>query len=599
MTEPVIDIVDVVKRFASGGRTVTALDGLSVPVRAGQITGLVGPDGAGKTTLMRLVTGLLRPDAGTIRVLGLDSVRQPQEVQASVGYMPQRFGLYEDLSVAENLDLYADLQGVAHSARKARFDQLLQFTGLGPFGRRQAGRLSGGMKQKLGLACTLIGRPRLLLLDEPSVGVDPVSRRELWAIVGTLVEEGMSVLWSTAYLDEAERCQEVVLLSEGRLLDAGRPATFSERLRDRTFAFPLGDTDKRTVIGGVADLSGVLDAAIKGGDVHLLLADRLEAAGRRDLERAVGAAQGSLRPVAPTFEDAFIALLKERQPQSDIRRAGSAAVPTPPSAPPAPSPAPPPAAADGSPVIRVENLVRRFGAFRAVDGIDFQVTRGEIFGLLGPNGAGKSTTFKMLCGLMPPTDGKALVLEIDLRHAAAKARARIGYMAQKFSLYGNLTVAQNFRFFANAYGLTGRAREQAIDREMAEFGLAPFAEANSADLPLGYKQRLALACAIMHEPGVLFLDEPTSGVDPLVRREFWRRINAMAVAGVTVMVTTHFMEEAEYCNRIGVIYRGKLIAVGPPERLKAEHRPPGRTDDPTLEDLFIGLIEAYDREHAL
>lgn len=595
MADPVIDIGEVVKRFISAGRTVTALDGLSVQVRAGQITGLVGPDGAGKTTLMRLITGLLRPDSGTVQVLGLDSVRHAQDIQASVGYMPQRFGLYEDLSVAENLDLYADLQGVARKARKARFDQLLQFTGLGPFGRRQAGRLSGGMKQKLGLACTLIGRPKLLLLDEPSVGVDPVSRRELWSIVGTLVEDGMSVLWSTAYLDEAERCQEVVLLSEGRLLDTGLPATFSGRLRDRTFAFPLGDTDKRTVLGGVAGLPGVLDAAIKGGDVHLLLADRLESAGRRDVEQALGIAAGSLRPVAPTFEDAFIALLKERRTESDTTEAGPAAIASGPvGSPPSPASAP----ANGSPVIRVENLVRQFGTFRAVDGIDFQVTQGEIFGLLGPNGAGKSTTFKMLCGLLPPTDGKALVLEIDLRHAAATARARIGYMAQKFSLYGNLTVAQNFRFFANAYGLKGRARENAIEREMAEFGLAPFAEANSADLPLGYKQRLALACAIMHQPGVLFLDEPTSGVDPLVRREFWRRINAMAAAGVTVMVTTHFMEEAEYCNRIGIIYRGKLIAAGSPDRLKAENRP-ADCPDPTLEDVFIGLIEAYDREHAL
>lgn len=594
MTDPVIAIADVVKRFASGGRAVTAIDGLSVQIRGGQITGLVGPDGAGKTTLMRLITGLLRPDAGSLTVLGLDSLRQAQAIQANVGYMPQRFGLYEDLSVAENLDLYADLQGVSRSERKDRFAQLLRFTGLGPFGRRQAGRLSGGMKQKLGLACTLIGRPKLLLLDEPSVGVDPVSRRELWAIVGSLVEEGISVLWSTAYLDEAERCEEVILMSEGRLLDAGRPATFSERLRERTFAFPLGDADKRTVLGCAAGQASVLDAAIKGGDVHLLLAEPLAAAGRAGLERAIGLNDGSLRPVAAAFEDAFIALLKEKQAAADSPTAAPAAT--------AERAAPPssavPPAADGSPVIRVENLVRRFGDFRAVDGIDFQVRQGEIFGLLGPNGAGKSTTFKMLCGLLPPTDGKALVLEIDLRHAAAKARARIGYMAQKFSLYGNLTVAQNFRFFANTYGLTGRARDRAIAREMEEFGLSPFAAANSADLPLGYKQRLALACAIMHAPGVLFLDEPTSGVDPLVRREFWRRINAMAAAGVTVMVTTHFMEEAEYCNRVGIIYRGRLIAIGAPDRLKTEHRQAGEPE-PTLEDVFIRLIEAYDREHAL
>ena len=260
---------------------------------------------------------------------------------------------------------------------------------------------------------------------------------------------------------------------------------------------------------------------------------------------------------------------------------------------------PTPAAGGNGPeaVIEVAGLVRKFGDFTAVDNIAFKVTRGEIFGLLGPNGAGKSTTFKMLCGLLPPTDGKALVLGIDLRRAAAVARGRIGYMAQKFSLYGNMSVLQNLRFFASAYGLEGTARERRIEAELSEFGLAPYADAISETLPLGYKQRLALACAIMHEPGVLFLDEPTSGVDPLVRREFWTRINAMAAAGVTVLVTTHFMEEAEYCDRIGIIYRGRLVATGTPEDLKGEHRS-SALPDPTLEDAFVDLIERYDREHA-
>jgi ABC-2 type transport system ATP-binding protein len=418
-----------------------------------------------------------------------------------------------------------------------------------------------------------------------------VSRRELWAIVHALTQEGISVLWSTAYLDEAERCDDVLLVSEGKLLDAGPPAKFSDRLQSRTFAFAVGDADTRTVLDGARRLPQIIDAAIKGADVRLLLDRPTDAARLGDLARALDLTEDAIRPVAPGFEDAFIALLRERQPVSAApdARPLSGEVPV---------PVAPAAAANGAPVIRVEGLVRQFGTFKAVDGIDFQVAQGEIFGLLGPNGAGKSTTFKMLCGLLPPTDGKALVLEIDLRRAAAKARGRIGYMAQKFSLYGNMTVAQNFRFFASIYGLGGKARERAIEREMEEFGLGPFAKVNAADLPLGYKQRLALACAIMHQPGVLFLDEPTSGVDPLVRREFWHRINAMAVAGVTVMVTTHFMEEAEYCNRIGVIYRGRLIASGPPERLKADHRRPDQPD-PTLEDVFIDLIETYDREHAL
>jgi ABC-2 type transport system ATP-binding protein len=590
--DPVIEIRDVVKRFTSGRRTVTALDHFSASVHAGQITGLVGPDGAGKTTLMRLVAGLLKPDSGGIRVLGIDSVERAQEIQSRLGYMPQRFGLYEDLTVDENFEFYADLQGVAGAQRRARFERLMAFTGLAPFRKRLAGQLSGGMKQKLGLACALVRRPRLLLLDEPSVGVDPVSRRELWQIVQTLLGEGISVLWSTAYLDEAERCHEVFLINEGRLLAGGPPGRLSEGLAGRTFALPIAGADKRVVFGEVLKMPQVIDAVIQGREVHLLTTEAADASAFADLAARMPAL-GDPRPVTPAFEDAFIALLRAESAAGTARFAeAKVAAATPPTGTAAATPE------NRESVIAVEGLVRVFGDFRAVDGIDFQVGRGEIFGLLGPNGAGKSTTFKMLCGLLPPSDGKALVLGIDLRRAAARARARIGYMAQKFSLYGNMSVLQNLGFFASAYGLRGNAKRDKIDREMEEFGLVAHAEAISGDLPLGYKQRLALACAIMHEPGVLFLDEPTSGVDPLVRREFWSRINAMAAAGVTVMVTTHFMEEAEYCDRIGIIYRGKVVASGSPDALKAAPRTAERPN-PTLEDAFIDLIETYDREHPL
>jgi ABC-2 type transport system ATP-binding protein len=310
--------------------------------------------------------------------------------------------------------------------------------------------------------------------------------------------------------------------------------------------------------------------------------DFMQAAGRLDDGKA------EVEAVDPGFEDAFIALLKEPvedQPQPQRPKAATTA---------------PPSATGGAPaqdgeqradvVIEVSSLVRRFGDFTAVDGVDFSVSRGEIFGLLGPNGAGKSTTFKMLCGLLPPSDGEALVLGIDLRRAAAMARSRIGYMAQKFSLYGNMSVLQNLRFFASAYGLEKRARAQTIEAELSEFGLDPFVDVISETLPLGHKQRLALACAVMHEPGVLFLDEPTSGVDPLVRREFWSRINAMAAAGVTVLVTTHFMEEAEYCDRIGIIHQGRLVATGTPEALRKKESS-AKLPEPTLEDAFIALIE--------
>jgi ABC-2 type transport system ATP-binding protein len=573
------------------------LDRFSASVGAGRITGLVGPDGAGKTTLMRLITGLLKPDSGEIRVLGMDTVERAQEIQSRLSYMPQRFGLYEDLTVAENFELYADLQGVAGTTRDTRLLRLMEFTGLAPFQKRLAGQLSGGMKQKLGLACALVRTPQLLLLDEPSVGVDPVSRRELWEIVGTLAGEGISVLWSTAYFDEAERCDDVLLMSEGGLLDSGPPHMFGRRLNGQTFSLPIGGADKRTILGNAETAPGVIDALIQGGDVHLLLSKSSDRTGMAELERRItgGDGGGTLRAVTPEFEDAFITLVKARRPadQKAAGRSRSAA-----SASPAVQYRSSNAVTSASDetVIDVQGLVRVFGDFRAVDGISFNVRRGEIFGLLGPNGAGKSTTFKMLCGLLPASEGKALVLGIDLRRAAAAARARIGYMAQKFCLYGNMSVVQNLGFFASAYGLGGDNKKRKIDQEMEQFGLRGYADAVSGELPLGYKQRLALACAIMHDPGVLFLDEPTSGVDPMIRREFWRRINAMAAAGVTVMVTTHFMEEAEYCDRIGIVYRGKLVASGSPDDLKTRHRTQDNPE-PTLEDAFVNLIEDYEREH--
>ncbi len=592
MADPAIDIRGIVKTFQTGRRSVAALNQLSAGVPAKQVTGLVGPDGAGKTTLMRLIAGILRPDEGAISVFGMDSVAETAEIQANIGYMPQRFGLYEDLSVTENLDLYADLHGLLGDQRRRRFDELMEFTGLGPFCRRQAGRLSGGMKQKLGLACTLVSQPRLLLLDEPSVGVDPVSRRDLWDIVYALAGEGMSVLWSTAYLDEAARCQEVILINQGRLLDSGAPAKFSERLSGRTYEIRIDRGDRRELLRSAQALPGVLDANIKGQSLRLLLAQGVEPSVLDGLAESRAAQQSAVREVEPTFEDAFITLLREPAAPGETPSLESAPVPAPEQG---AASTPSPAGAETSPVIEIANLSRDFGAFRAVDRISFQISRGEIFGLLGPNGAGKSTTFKMLCGLLPPSEGQAKVLGIDLRRAAPVARSRIGYMAQKFSLYGDMSVLQNLRFFASAYGLSGSLQRSRIDWVLEEFGLERYGAVNSRDLPLGYKQRLALACAIMHEPGVLFLDEPTSGVDPLVRRSFWSRINAMAAAGVTVMVTTHFMDEAEYCDRAGIIYQGRLIALGSPQDLRREHASAKRPD-PTLEEAFVDLIEAHNQE---
>jgi ABC-2 type transport system ATP-binding protein len=578
---PAMQLQDVTRVFRVGKRVVTALDGVCAQTARGTITGLIGPDGAGKTTLMRLIAGLLRADHGRIEVLGIDVGRDPLGVQARLGYMPQHFGLYEDLSVQENLDLYADLQGLPPEERSTRYAELLHMTGLRPFTARLAGRLSGGMKQKLGLACTLVRAPEMLLLDEPTVGVDPVSRRELWEIVDHLNRNAqMTVLFSTAYLDEAERCGSVLLLHEGKLIGEGDPGGFTARMEGRGFQAAAGGIAKRHLQEMLADGPGVLDATISGDHVRIVT----EAAGAPDMLPGVDGVVMS--PVAPRFEDAFVALLRERMP------ARSPLAVRPPATVSRSGPAQDVPAQD---VIVVQHLTRRFGAFRAVDDVSFSVRKGEIFGLLGANGAGKSTIFRMLCGLLPPSDGTLHVAGFDLRRASAAARGRVGYMAQKFSLYGTLSVQENLRFFSSAYKLHGARQRERIDWAIAAFEFGAMAGTSSGDLPLGFKQRLALACALMHEPDILFLDEPTSGVDPLARREFWRRINGLAEAGVTILVTTHFMEEAEYCDRLVIMAHGRILAEGTSESMKAGLRGPDHPD-PTMEDAFIALIENAARD---
>ena len=586
-----IDIRGLTKTFQTGGGKTAALQNLDLRVRRGGVTGLGGPDGAGKTTLMRLIAGLLSPDTGQLSVLGLDATQQAQALRGRVSYMPQRFGLYEDLSVQENLDLYADLYGLPEDQRVSRFAELMKFTGMGPFGARLAGRLSGGMKQKLGLACTLIHPPELLLLDEPSVGVDPISRRELWKIVQLLMEGDMTVVWSTAYLDEAERCDDVLLLYEGRLVAQAPPQELVEPMRGRAFAMPVSPSDRRHAARLAKALPGVVDAVIQGSTVRVLVSEGASAPDPHALLPNAESSTEQMTPVEPTLEDAFIALLRSKVEQQ-AAKVPAAATPSAESVRPASAAGAPEAT---GPVIQIHDLTRVFGDFTAVNRVSFEVPKGEIFGLLGPNGAGKSTTFRMLCGLLPPSSGDARVLGIDLRHSAPEARAQIGYMSQKFSLYGILTAEQNLQFFGAAYGLSGQHRARRIAAIIEDFGLGAVAGRTSDDLPLGFKQRLALGAALLHEPAILFLDEPTSGVDPLTRREFWDRINALAEAGVTVMVTTHFLDEAEYCDRIGIIYRGELVALGSPEELKSRFRSPD-LPEPTLDDAFVALIEAKDKE---
>lgn len=574
-----IEAQGLVMRYA--GAATRALDGITASIRPGLITGLVGPDGAGKTTLMRLLAGLLDTDQGSLSVLGLNPATQSRELHARIGYMPQKFGLYEDLTVAENLRLYAEVRGLPPGERDATFERLLRFTGLAPFTKRLAGRLSGGMKQKLGLACAMIKRPELLLLDEPSVGVDPISRRELWRMVRELADDGIGVVWSTSYLDEAEGCDEVLLLSGGKMLFSGKPAELTGRVQGRVVQVRglsgLEGGNRRGVLRRALGLPGIIDGVIQGRHVRLVLAKDAPAPDLAAMRAGPGA---ELAQVPPRFEDAFL----------DILGGGPGGVS-------ALAERMTTKSANDKSVVEARELTKRFGEFTAARDITFAIRQGEIFGLLGPNGAGKSTTFKMMCGLLKPTAGQALVDGLVLGKSKGAARERIGYMAQKFSLYGTLSVRQNLDFFSGVYGLTGEARTRAVEGMIDTFALRPHLSASADALPLGFKQRLALACAVMHEPAVLFLDEPTSGVDPITRREFWTHINGMVERGVTVMVTTHFMDEAEYCDRIALVYRGRVIAMGSPDDLKDGVRGPD-LPEPSLEDAFVTLVEKDDRDQA-
>ncbi len=579
MSAPLLLAEGLDKSFRrTSGETVEALAGVTFSVAAGTLTALVGPDGAGKTTLLRLAAGLMPADGGRLTVLGIDVQRDPQQVQNRIGYMPQRFGLYEDLTVRENLDLYADLHGVTAAEREQRYPRLMEMTALGPFRDRLAGKLSGGMKQKLGLACTLVRSPELLLLDEPTVGVDPLSRRELWEIILDLVHhQGLTVLLSTSYLDEAERAAHVGVLHHGRLLAQGTPASVSALAAGRTFlAEPRPGINARVAQARLLEMPEVIDAVPEGGHVRVVLHKTSQSPAA-----VVQCVSQQATPIAPRFEDGFMVLLNEASPH----HAPAAAITL----------ARPPRDHDGEAVVAAHDLVRKFGTFTAVDHVSFEVRRGEVFGLLGPNGAGKTTTIRMLCGLLPATSGTLRVAGVDLRQARASARQRIGYVAQKFSLYGQLSVRENLEFFAGAYGLRGQRASQRIAWAMDQFELRELASLPSGQLPGGYKQRLAMAAALLHEPEILFLDEPTSGVDPLARREFWQRITMLAQQGVTVIVTTHFMEEAEYCDRVAILDAGRVLADGTPAEIRrhAGHQPGHAA---TMEDAFIAIVEQARRE---
>ncbi|NUF51785.1 ABC transporter ATP-binding protein [Acinetobacter seifertii] len=552
---------------------IKAINDLNMQIKKGELTALVGPDGSGKTTLLRLIAGLYKATSGSLNVLGFDIDKHPQAVQDRISYMPQRFGLYEDLSVEENLALYADLHGVPREVRSQRFKRLLEITDLTQFTERLAGQLSGGMKQKLGLACTLVRSPELLLLDEPSVGVDPLSRRDLWIIIEQLVqEESLSVIISTAYMDEAEKCDYVYIMYEGKILKQGSPEQLKEIAHGQTWKVKFSEQIKaRTLqaqlLGNSVD---IIDAVPKGEQVNFI--GRQKELSTDILPQGLVAHRRSAE-----LEDAFMMLLQQTQkqrklvsvPEQNFQLEQNNHLKS------------------EQPVIVVKDLVRTFGDFTAVANTSFDVQRGEIFGLLGPNGAGKTTTFRMLCGLLPASSGYLEVAGKNLRTARAEARAKVGYVSQKFALYSNLTVLENLKFFGGAYGLAGKKLNQQIDKALQQYDLKPHIK--SGDLPGGYKQRLSMAAALLHEPEILFLDEPTSGIDPLARRSFWYSIGELANQGITIIITTHFMEEAEYCDRIAIQDAGKLLALGSPQQVRNLASQDKHIGD--MNEAFIAIVE--------
>jgi ABC-2 type transport system ATP-binding protein len=547
-TDPAIIARDLCRDFGE----LKAVDHLNIQVLPGEIYGLVGPDGAGKTTALRMLSSILDPTAGRCRVAGYDVQENPGAVKDNIAYMSQRFALYFDLTVAENIDFYADLYGVPRKGRRQRMDELLSFSGMRRFKQRRAGQLSGGMKQKLQLVCALIHTPKVLLLDEPTNGVDPVSRRDFWRVLYRLLRQGVAILVTTAYMDEAERCHRVGLLHEGRLLVEGTPVQVRERLSHRILAV---FTDRPRAAAPLLRrrLPG---ASVFGNSVHLFCRDTADA--EQEVRRIMddgGLPFSKIEPIAPSLEDVFIDLVNTSGQTTENT---SAVV----------EPTMQRASSGGRAAVTVEALTRRFGAFTAVDNISFEVGSGEIFGFLGPNGAGKSTTIRMLCGLLAPSAGQGTVAGFDIHTAAEQIKQHIGYMSQKFSLYDDLTVEENIAFYGGIYGLGNQRLRERTQWALEMAGLQERRRSPTRLLAGGWKQRLALACAILHEPRIVFLDEPTSGVDPVSRRRFWDLIYAMADQGVTVFVTTHYMEESEYCGRLGLIYRGRLIAMGTPAELK-------------------------------
>ena len=559
---PLLEVQDFGKRY----RGKRAVSGVDFSVERGELFGVIGPDGAGKSSLMKAVAGVLDYEEGSIVAFGVpvDSERNAERVKGRMGFMPQGLGLnlYPELSVEENIDFFARLREVPPAELRERKARLLAMTRLAPFRGRAMKKLSGGMKQKLGLVCTLIHQPELVILDEPTTGVDPLSRRDFWAILAELLnEQGISALVSTAYLDEASRFHRLALMHQGRVLDQGAPEEILARVPGSVVQFR-----SRAVAEVVARLRDRFPQVESyGSRVRLFLPGvPPEGAGREVTERLQGVEMEALEVLEPELEDAFIQLLEgEREGRGGSPAAGEGG---------REFPKPDRSSSEaGEVMIEAHDLVRDFGTFRAVDQVSFRVRRGEIFGLLGANGAGKTTVIKMLTGLLPPTGGEGRVAGADMRTSSRAIRQRIGYMSQAFSLYRDMTVLENIRLYGGIYGLHGKALKARTAWVLAMAGLGGQEREMAGSLPMGLRQRLALGCALVHRPRVLFLDEPTSGVDPLGRRRFWEILTWLSRSeAVTILITTHYMSEAEHCDRLALMHAGRLVADATPEALRRE-----------------------------
>ena len=532
---------------------VEAVRGIDFDVQQHEIFGLIGPDGAGKTSTFQILAGVMEATAGSVNIFG----RPAREMRSQTGYLTQAFSLYPDLTVAENIRYSGDLRNIPEQSIVERSNQYLRMFDMDRFANRLAGKLSGGMRQKLSLICALVPQPRVLLLDEPTTGVDPVSRREFWDVLAHLAAEGLTILVATPYLDEAERCHRIAFMHQGQFLRIGTPRELcaelgTQRLELRTSDLPKTQTVLSALIASHID---ILDVQRFGDRLDLLVHDpgQVEPAIRQGLQ-AAGVDVDEMRVDSPTLENVFVAKLRALGESSTTVEF--------------------PATENhsglrGNIAVGGTSLVKQFGSFTAVNNVSLQIRNGEVYGLLGANGAGKTTIIRMLCGLLEATSGSVELAGTTKNLRSAAVLKRIGYMSQKFSLYNDLTIRENLDFFAGVYGVPEQEREEKIRWVLAFSGLEGKQGQITGSLPGGWKQRVAFGAAIMHEPDILFLDEPTSGVDPLALRAFWTMINRLADSGAAILVTTHYLEEAEQCNRLGMMVAGELVAEGTPSGIKA------------------------------